>query len=276
MFVAFSPERIDPANAAVHHTTRAPRRRRCHRGLRPPGRSAVLRQSTPVVHLVSSPEAAELCKLLENSFRAVNISLANEFADVARALDVDPLEVVAAAATKPYGFMPFYPGPGVGGHCIPCDPHYLRWQMRARRVPTPMIDAAMESISRPAGPRGAAHRRDAEPAHRPRWPSPRPRRRRGVQAQRGRRARVAGGRDHRAAAPSGRSPSTSIDPVAPELRLRDGTCLRSIGHLDAGSYDLVADAHHATTRWTTSRCARPPVVVDATYRLTDLDNRVLP
>ena len=82
------------------------------------------------VHLVGSLEAAEMTKLLENTFRAVNIALANEFAEACRALDLAVLEVINAAATKPYGFMPFFPGPGVGGHCIPCDPHYLLWQLR--------------------------------------------------------------------------------------------------------------------------------------------------
>ncbi len=75
-----------------------------------------------------------MSKLLENTFRAVNIALANEFSDAARELQVDIIEVIQAAATKPYGFMPFYPGAGAGGHCIPCDPHYLLWQMRARRL----------------------------------------------------------------------------------------------------------------------------------------------
>jgi UDP-N-acetyl-D-glucosamine dehydrogenase len=78
--------------------------------------------------------------------------LANEFADTARELDVNVMEVIDAAATKPYGFMPFYPGPGVGGHCIPCDPHYLLWQLRARRVDSPVTRTAMTGIAlRPRG-----------------------------------------------------------------------------------------------------------------------------
>jgi nucleotide sugar dehydrogenase len=96
---------------------------------------------------VSSLEAAELTKLLENTFRAVNIALANEFATAARTLDVDVIEVIDAAATKPYGFMPFYPSAGVGGHCIPCDPHYLLWQLRAQRAPSPLVEAAMTAIA---------------------------------------------------------------------------------------------------------------------------------
>jgi nucleotide sugar dehydrogenase len=92
-----------------------------------------------------------MTKLLENTFRAVNITLANEIADIARALTLDPIEVIDAAASKPYGFMPFYPGPGVGGHCIPCDPHYLLWQLRDRRMYPGVIAAAMQGIAtRPA------------------------------------------------------------------------------------------------------------------------------
>ena len=87
-----------------------------------------------------------MTKLVENTFRAVNIALANEFANVAQELNVDVMEVIEAASTKPYGFMPFYPGPGVGGHCIPCDPHYLLWQLRARRFDSPVVRAAMMAI----------------------------------------------------------------------------------------------------------------------------------
>ena len=107
----------------------------------------VLRHTASAMHPVSSPEAAEMTKLVENTFRAVNIALANEFSDAARELDVDVIEVINAAATKPYGFMPFYPGPGVGGHCIPCDPHYLLWQLRARRFDSPVTRSAMTAIA---------------------------------------------------------------------------------------------------------------------------------
>jgi len=107
----------------------------------------VLEHTASAIRQVSSPEAAEMTKLVENAFRAVNIALANEFADAARELDVDVMEVIGAAATKPYGFMSFYPGPGVGGHCIPCDPHYLLWQLRARRFDSPVTRTAMTAIS---------------------------------------------------------------------------------------------------------------------------------
>ena len=144
--VAFSPERIDPGNA-VHVPERTPR---VVGGATPQCAAAagsILATVAADTYDVSSLEVAELAKLLENSFRAVNIALANEFADVARRFSVDPMEVVQAAATKPYGFMPFYPGAGAGGHCIPCDPHYLLWQLRALRHDSPVTQSAMNAIA---------------------------------------------------------------------------------------------------------------------------------
>jgi UDP-N-acetyl-D-glucosamine dehydrogenase len=93
---------------------------------------------------VSSPEAAELVKLLENTFRSINIGLVNEMAIVCDKLGVDVWEVIEAAATKPFGFMKFSPGPGLGGHCIPIDPHYLAWKMRGLNYRTRFIDVASE------------------------------------------------------------------------------------------------------------------------------------
>jgi len=93
---------------------------------------------------VSSPEAAELVKLLENTFRSINIGLVNEMAMVCDRLGVDVWEVIDAAATKPFGFMKFTPGPGLGGHCIPIDPHYLAWKMRALNYKTRFIEVAGE------------------------------------------------------------------------------------------------------------------------------------
>jgi UDP-N-acetyl-D-glucosamine dehydrogenase len=93
---------------------------------------------------VSTPEAAELVKLLENTFRSVNIGLANEMAIVCERLGVDVWEVIDAAASKPFGFMKFTPGPGLGGHCIPIDPYYLAWKMRALNYKTRLIDVAGE------------------------------------------------------------------------------------------------------------------------------------
>ena len=94
--------------------------------------------------LVSSAEAAELTKILENAFRAVNIGLVNEMAVIADRLGLDIWEVIEAAATKPFGFMKFTPGPGLGGHCLPVDPHYLSWKMRAMDYRTRFIDTASE------------------------------------------------------------------------------------------------------------------------------------
>ena len=146
VYIASSPERIDPANAAFPQRT-VPRvvggvTPECTRRA-----ASVVRLLTPIVHTVSSPEAAEMTKLVENSFRAVNIAFANEMAEVARSLDLSISEVIDAAATKPYGFMPFYPGTGVGGHCIPCDPHYLLWRLRAIRSEAPILAKAMTAIA---------------------------------------------------------------------------------------------------------------------------------
>ena len=106
--------------------------------------SALYESCIDTVVPVSSPEAAELVKLLENTFRAVNIGLVNEIAIVCDKLGVDVWEVIDAAATKPFGFMKFTPGPGIGGHCIPLDPHYLAWKMRTLNYKTRFIDLASE------------------------------------------------------------------------------------------------------------------------------------
>ncbi|MGW2821178.1 nucleotide sugar dehydrogenase [Streptomyces sp. NPDC001443] len=146
IFVAFSPERIDPGNAK--HTQDTTPRVVGGDGQETIDRAvAVLSRTASSVYVLPSPEAAEMTKLWENTFRAVNIALANEFADNCRVLGLDPIPVIEAAATKPFGFMPFYPGPGVGGHCIPCDPHYLLWQLRAERVTSPLVEAAMNGIA---------------------------------------------------------------------------------------------------------------------------------
>ena len=92
--------------------------------------AALLRELGGAVHELSSPDAAELAKLLENVFRNVNIALVNQLALMCERLGLDVWEVIDAAATKPFGFMPFRPGPGVGGHCIPVDPYYLSWRAR--------------------------------------------------------------------------------------------------------------------------------------------------
>lgn len=143
VFVAFSPERVDPGNA-VYHTKNTPK---VVGGVTPACvavAAALYASCIDTVVPVSSPEAAELVKLLENTFRAVNIGLVNEIAIMCDKLGVNVWEVIDAAATKPFGFMKFTPGPGIGGHCIPLDPHYLAWKMRTLNYKTRFIDLASE------------------------------------------------------------------------------------------------------------------------------------
>jgi UDP-N-acetyl-D-glucosamine dehydrogenase len=151
-FLAFSPERVDPGNTAFTTAT-IPKvvggvTRACTETA-----AALYAKCTAKVHRVSSPRVAETAKLWENTFRSVNIALANELALACRALGVDPWEVIAAAATKPFGFMPFYPGPGTGGHCIPLDPLYLSWTTRLKGF-EPRFIALADEINR-AMPRHA-------------------------------------------------------------------------------------------------------------------------
>jgi UDP-N-acetyl-D-glucosamine dehydrogenase len=143
VFVAFSPERVDPGNP-VYHTKNTPK---VVGGITPncvDVASAFYATSIDIIVPVSSPEAAELVKLLENTFRSVNIGLVNEMAIVCDKLGVDVWEVIDAAGTKPFGFMKFTPGPGIGGHCIPLDPHYLAWKMRTLNYKTRFVDLASE------------------------------------------------------------------------------------------------------------------------------------
>jgi UDP-N-acetyl-D-glucosamine dehydrogenase len=145
-FLAFSPERVDPGNQ--EWTTR--NTPKVVGGVTPDCTRVVTALYQPAIERivpVSSIETAELVKLLENTFRSVNIGLVNEMAIVCDKLGVDVWEVIDAAATKPFGFMKFTPGPGVGGHCIPVDPHYLAWKMRGLNYKTRFIDLAGEMNS---------------------------------------------------------------------------------------------------------------------------------
>lgn len=149
VFIAFSPERIDPGNRSYQQSD-VPRVVGGVTSACTEAAASVLVDTTKSIEQVATPATAEMAKLWENTFRAVNIAFANEMANICRAHGLDVLDVLTAASTKPYGFMPFYPGPGVGGHCIPCDPHYLLHQMPAG-FSAPVITTAMRSIAdRPA------------------------------------------------------------------------------------------------------------------------------
>jgi UDP-N-acetyl-D-glucosamine dehydrogenase len=141
--LAMSPERVDPGRTDWT-TKNTPK---VVGGLTPACTQAaadVYRAAVDTLHTVSTPEAAELTKLLENIFRSVNIALVNELAQLCDRMDIDVWEVVGAAATKPFGFMPFQPGPGLGGHCIPLDPYYLAWKAREYDFATRFIELAGE------------------------------------------------------------------------------------------------------------------------------------
>ena len=140
VYVSFSPERVDPGN--VLHTGDIPKVVGGVTPLSGEVAAAAYGRLVAKVHPVSSARAAELTKLLENTYRAVNIAMVNELAQVAHAFDIDIWEVIDAAATKPFGFQPFFPGPGVGGHCIPLDPQFLAWRAKEMRVATRFIDLA--------------------------------------------------------------------------------------------------------------------------------------
>jgi UDP-N-acetyl-D-glucosamine dehydrogenase len=142
-FLAFSPERVDPGNPKYHvhntpkvvgGTTPACTELAC----------LLYAAAIETIHPVTSTAAAEMVKLLENTFRSVNIGLVNEIAIMSQKLKLDVWEVIDAASTKPFGFMPFWPGPGLGGHCIPIDPLYLSWKLRSLNYKARFIDLASE------------------------------------------------------------------------------------------------------------------------------------
>ncbi|AYA78036.1 UDP-N-acetyl-D-glucosamine dehydrogenase [Bacillus sp. Y1] len=143
-FLAYSPERVDPGNKH-YNTKNTPK---VVGGITPACTeiASVMYKSVleGEVHQVSSPAVAEMEKILENTFRHINIALANEMAVLCNRMGIDVWEVIDAAATKPYGFMPFYPGPGLGGHCIPIDPFYLTWKAREYNYHTKLIELAGE------------------------------------------------------------------------------------------------------------------------------------
>jgi len=169
--LAFSPERINPGDQqfTVENTPKVVG------GLTPRCAElahSLLAQLFAHVHVVSSPRTAEMTKLLENIYRSVNIALVNELALLSERMGIDLWEVIEAAKTKPFGFMPFYPGPGVGGHCIPVDPYYLSWKAREydfytkfielaaevnQAMPYHVVELAAEALGRQGKPLAGAH-----------------------------------------------------------------------------------------------------------------------
>lgn len=272
--VAFSPERINPGDQS-HPLASVPR---VVGGTTPwcaDRAKRLLERVADEVHVVSTTDSAELTKLFENTFRAVNISLVNEFANACTELGADVIEVLDAAATKPYGFMRFSPGPGVGGHCIPCDPHYLLWQLRRLRLRLPIVESAMQAIERrplevvtrvrgllghlglsPGNARilvvGVAYKPDIEDV------------RESPAVEIVSRLSTMGAN------------VTITDAHAPQLRLTDGTvlpCLR-LADVDVADYDLVVlHTRHNSEDHGVLRDAR--LILDATYRLDDLPQRVV-
>ncbi|MDX6245483.1 MAG: UDP-N-acetyl-D-glucosamine dehydrogenase, partial [Frankiales bacterium] len=225
-----------------------------------------------LVHTVSTPEVAELTKLYENTFRAVNIALANELADISRALNVESMEVIEAAKTKPYGFMAFQPGSGVGGHCIPCDPHYLLWQLKGSRRSAPLLEQAMASIA--GRPRQVVERARELLAE-------------GSKSLRGASVLVVGVSYKAGVADCRESPALEIlerlaaagaevgytDAFVPELRLGDGTVQVA---LEAGPGGFVGDLVILNTvhpgvdhSWVVGH----PLILDATYRFDSAPHR---
>lgn len=271
IFICFSPERIDPGNARFEHEDVPRVVGGATIACRTAG-EALLGLYALNLHSVSSLEAAEMTKLLENTFRAVNIALANEFAEACLALDLPVIEIIEAAATKPYGFMPFYPGAGVGGHCIPCDPHYLLWQLRKQRITLPVIENAMTEIA--ARPRRVVDRvrqtlaDDCRPLT-------------------GARILIIGVAYKPDVADLRESPALEIlmllksngaeiayyDPYFESLSLHDGTELEGVIEPAAFGADLVLlHTPHTATDWAWLPANTP--VLDTTYRATSIPNRI--
>jgi nucleotide sugar dehydrogenase len=213
-----------------------------------------------------------MTKLLENTFRAVNIALVNEFAEICRVMGMDVMDVIDAAATKPYGFMAFYPGPGVGGHCIPCDPHYLLWQLRRARLSTPVIEQAMAEIAARPSRVVARIRETLSCAGR---------------GLAGARVLVVGIAYKPDVQDLRESPALEImsgliaagatvayhDSYFPSAMLDDGSTVIGVSDPVGFDADLVL-IHTAHARVEMSWVTRHPLVLDATYRMTGVPSRV--
>ncbi|WP_020659893.1 nucleotide sugar dehydrogenase [Amycolatopsis benzoatilytica] len=273
VYVAYSPERIDPGNPD-HVQRDTPRivggvTAECAKRA-----AEVISALTDDVYLVSTPDAAEAAKLYENVFRAVTLALANEFADACSTLGVDPIEVTLAAGTKPYGFLGVFPGPGVGGHCIPCDPYYLLWQLRQQGDFAPLIEEAMHGIRR--RPQTVVERAKQVLADR------------GTDLA-GSRVLVVGASYKAGVADVRESSSLPIiaglaergarvsyyDPLLPRIEPGDGVTMTSVPEPWKTGWDLalIHTAHpQIDYSWVAGCCAQ---VLDATYRF-DAPHRVVP
>ena len=270
--VAFSPERIDPGNAD-HLQSETPRVVGGATGECTSRAAEVIGRVTDSVYLVSSTDAAEATKLYENIFRAVSLALANEFADACGTLGLDPIEVTLAAGTKPYGFLGVFPGPGVGGHCIPCDPHYLLWQLNARDHASPLIEQAMKSIE--ARPERVIERAGEVMAAE-------------GQALAGARVIVIGVSYKSGVRDLRESPAVPIiegliregsevsyyDPLIPALDLPGGRRLRSVAAPQGPDFDL-AVVHTLHPGLDYSWAHHAPVVLDATYQFSGAAHRAV-
>lgn len=259
-FLAFSPERVDPGNPHYHtsNTVKV-------LGGATPSCALVAKElyqqllgGPELVRMASCTRAAEMEKIFENIFRSVNIALVNEMAILCRAMGLDIWEIIELASSKPYGFMPFYPGPGIGGHCIPLDPFYLTWKAREFDFRTRFIELAGELNSR-------------MPKHVVELASE------ALQDKGlfGAKVLVVGASYKPDISDSRESPSSRIiellhrrgaqvelfDPLAQELKLRDGKILKSI-HLDGQLYDLTILVTVHQTMNIEALCKTAPKVVD--------------
>lgn len=259
-FLAFSPERVDPGNPHYNtsNTTKVLGGTTADCARLAGMVYSQLLGSDDLVKIASSTRAAEMEKLFENIFRSVNIALVNELAILCRSMGLDVWEIIELASTKPYGFMPFYPGPGIGGHCIPLDPFYLSWKAREYDFRTRFIELAGELNA--MMPRHVVEL--ASEALREK----------GLSAAR---ILVVGAAYKPNIRDSRESPSAKIieqlqrrqalveiyDPLAGELKLRDGTVLKSVETLSPG-YDLVILVTVHSSMDVQDLCEMAPKVVD--------------
>jgi nucleotide sugar dehydrogenase len=280
VFVAFAPERIDPG-VAEHSQTGTPRvlggvSETCFRRA-----AAVLRHTCERLHRVTSPEAAEMVKLYENTFRAVNIALAFEIAEACNAHGLDPIEVTEGAASKPYGFMAHYPSAGVGGHCIGVDPYYLVHPLRGRGRPAAVAEQGLRKLAaRPRHIVCRAHEMLVESG----------------QSLSGARVLVVGASYKPGVADAREAPAREIverlreegaavdyhDPLVPAMRLGDEE-LRSVNpdpRVDASGFGpedyqltIVVTVHPEHDYGWLERC---PAVLDCTYRTPGGRRRMVP